>query len=178
MKIMTSADQPDGDHWTLAHAVAVINAEPSVIYRLLSDVGGWRIWNDTVEFSDTEDSLSQPLPLIGLFYLSRFPHVRWKMQVDTVIPDQEVTVTLRLAGMLKLQLKHQVKAVAQPEVAADKHQSIVIFEINLLGKMAQLKPLKIPRRVLRLLMRHYARDGLKGLKFAAEQVSLGQGLPR
>lgn len=162
---------PDQSPWQLACFDALLNARPDVVYGLLSDIGGWRIWNDAVEFAETENSLDSPLPIRGMFYLTRFPYVRWHMQVERVTPDREVSVVLRLAGILKVQLRH---TITPHDNGMERTASKVRFEVNVLGQIGSLPALKIPRRGLRLLMRHYARDGLKGLAFAARQIQQGQ----
>lgn len=65
-----------------------IAAPPSLVFGLLQDVGGWRIWNRKIEFAALSADC-QP-DCTGMLYLRRLPLLRWHLRVFDVIENQRL----------------------------------------------------------------------------------------
>ncbi len=80
---------------------ATVPACAAVVFDVLSDVGGWRIWNHPVVFADMDGQVQAGA--LGLLYVRPLKRLRWRLQVVESIAGQRLVLRIgRLGFWLKL----------------------------------------------------------------------------
>jgi hypothetical protein len=68
----------------------LIHAPASVVYRLLLDVGGWRIWNRRVAFAEIDGEAQ--VGARGVLYLRRLPWLPWSLHIDNAVDERRLNI--------------------------------------------------------------------------------------
>lgn len=146
-------------HW-LIEQTAQIAASPALLFELLGDVGGWRMWNPQVRFAELEH---QPSPgVTGLLYLQCWPWLRWRLEISQWHPPQALGFQLRLPGF-RLQVLMRVQQGDTPQ-----HSQLQI-QVMPLSHLAQLG-----WRWWQPSWQAFMSGAVAGLAFAAEQAQQHQ----
>ena len=75
----------------------VIHAPATVVYRLLLDIGGWRIWNRRVAFAEIDGSAQAGVR--GVLYLRRLPWLPWSLHIDDVVAQKTLNICASCLGI-------------------------------------------------------------------------------
>lgn len=149
-------------HW-LIEQTAQIAASPALLFELLGDVGGWRMWNRQVHFAELEH---QPSPgVTGLLYLQRWPSVRWRLEISQWHPPQALGCQLRLPG-LRLQVLMRVQ---QGDTLQHSQLQIQVMPLSHLAQLGW--------RWWQPSWQAFMAGALEGIAFAAEQAQQHQRQP-
>ena len=136
-----------------------IHAPATVVYRLLSDVGGWRIWNRRVAFAELDGDAV--VGGRGVLYLRSLPWLPWSLQIEAMTADQNLTIC---ANCLSVHV--HISFDVQPESSGQVLLRGVLRSDSLLGRLASSK--LIP------LWHGFLAAALAGICYAAESVSAAE----
>ncbi|MEC7118414.1 MAG: hypothetical protein VXW65_00720 [Pseudomonadota bacterium] len=135
-----------------------IQASATTIYQLLSDVGGWRIWNRRVAFSALDGDTQTGAR--GVLYLRRLAWLRWSLLIDEVIENQKISMHSQCLGV-HVHFTFEIQADQRGE------RCLLVGRIrseSLLGRLTSSRLLP--------LWRGFLGNALQGVQYAAEAVQL------
>jgi|GEM_PF-3625501 len=137
-----------------------IHAPATVVYRLLTDIGGWRIWNRRVAFAEIDGDAQ--VGGRGVLYLRRLPWLPWSLHIEEMLDNQKFGVC---ANCLSVHV--HVRFELEPDAASD--QLLLrgsLHSDSLLGRLANSK--LVP------LWHGFLSAALAGISYAAESVSAAE----
>jgi hypothetical protein len=136
-----------------------IRAPADVVYQLLSDVGGWRIWNRRVAFSEWDGEMT--VGGRGVLYLRSMPWLPWSLHVEQLSKNQQL---LFCANCLSMHV--HVKFELETDDTGQVLLRGALFSNHVLGRMVTSKLLPF--------WRGFLSEALAGVCYAAESVSAAQ----
>ena len=143
----------------------LIHATPQTIFSLLTDFGGWRMWNPKIAFA-AMDGACVPHHQ-GMLYLRKLPWLRWHLIVDEVIDNERLVVSCHAFGLC-IQIKFMLNEVLPLQLDTAAHTK-VSADLKVVGRFASLvNPKVLP------LWRGFIKSALQGLNYAASEVCANQ----
>lgn len=133
-----------------------INAPAAVVYRLLTDIGGWRIWNRRVAFSEIDGDAV--VGGRGVLYLRSLAWLPWSLRIEEMQHNQKFDVCANcLSVHVHIRFEVQTGAAGQVVLCGVLHSD------GLFGRLASSKILP--------LWHGFLAAALSGIRYAAESVS-------
>jgi hypothetical protein len=143
----------------------LIQATPHAVFSVLTDFGGWRMWNPKIAFAAVDGACVPHHQ--GMLYLRKLPWLRWHLVVDEVVDDQRLVVSCHAFGLC-IQIKFMLNEVL-PTQSSTAAQTEVSAVLEVIGRFASLlNPSVLP------LWRGFVRSALQGLDYAASEVCANQ----
>lgn len=137
-----------------------IHASAAVVYRLLSDVGGWRIWNRRVAFSELDGDVQ--IGGRGVLYLRSIPWLPWSLHIEALTAEQNLTICANCLSV-HVHICFDVQSDPSSEYVLLRG---VLRSDSLLGRLASSK--LVP------FWHGFLAGALAGVRYAAESVSAAE----
>lgn len=138
-----------------------IDAPASVVYALISDIGGWRIWNRRVAFSEIDGDTQ--VGGRGVLYLRRLPWLPWSLHIEQLITNQNISICATCLSVhvhLSFELQSDSTMANQVLLLGRLHSD------SLLGRLVSSRLLP--------LWHGFLSTALAGVCYAAESVSAAE----
>lgn len=138
----------------------LIDAPATVVYRLLSDIGGWRIWNRRVAFAEIDGEAQ--VGVRGVLYLRRLPWLPWSLHLDEIVDESKLNICASCLGV-HVHIRFDLTRDAQTGKVLLRGS---LHSDSILGRLASSR--------LMPFWHGFLSAALAGLRYAAESVSAAE----
>ncbi len=138
----------------------LIHAPATVVYRLLLDVGGWRIWNRQVAFAEIDGDAQ--VDARGVLYLRRLSWLPWSLHIDEMIDQKALNICASCLSV-HVHIRFDLESLDTP------HQVLLrgsLHSDSLLGRLASSKMMPF--------WHGFLSAAFAGINYAAESVSAAE----
>lgn len=140
-----------------------IHASADVVFRLLTDIGGWRIWNRRVDFAEIDGDAREGVR--GVLYLRRVPWLPWSLQIEQMIDLQKLTVRASCLSV-HVHVCFELSSSKNDDLSEQVVLTGTLHSDSLFGRLANSRLLP--------LWHGFLSTALAGVCYAAESVSAAQ----